>query len=320
MQLPEYILRRFVQILPLILVVIVLNFVLIQLAPGDVALIMAGEEPDPAYVESIRQKYGLDRPVYEQLLVYLGRVLQGDLGDSYRYREPVLQVIRRHIGPTLLLMITSLFIASAVGTLVGTFLAPRAGSATDVGVSVGAIMSFSIPVFWLGLMLILLFSIRLGWLPASGMRSMLASDRQGSTTLDVLHHLILPASTLSLVWLGQYVRLARSSVLQVLNEDFITTSRAVGYEHSTIIGHALRNALLPIVSVLGIELGLAVGGAVLTETVFSWPGMGRIVYQAILARDTPLIMGAYIVMSIFVALMSLVVDLLYAALDPRVVY
>jgi peptide/nickel transport system permease protein len=320
-QLQKYLVRRLLQLIPVILVVIVLNFVLMQLAPGDITYILAGEEPDPEYVEYLRHKYGLDRPIHEQLFVYMGRVLQGDLGDSYRYREPVLSVIGRHLAPTLLLMITSLFMASVIGTAIGTFLAPRAGSPTDVTVSILAVSSYSIPVFWLGLMLILLFAIRLDWFPVSGMYDVLRSNKGIDRVLDVLYHLVLPALTLSLVWLGQYVRLARSSVLQVLNEDFITAVRAVGFRPNTIlVHHALRNALLPIVSVLGIQLGLAIGGAVLTETVFAWPGLGRVIYEGILARDTPLIMGAYVVMSVCVALASLLADLLYASLDPRVVY
>lgn len=321
MQLQRYVARRVLQLIPMVLVVIVLNFVLMQLAPGDVAYIMAGEEPNPEYLAMIREKYGLDRPLHEQLFKYLANVLQGDLGRSYRYRQPVLEVIGRHIGPTLLLMLTSLLVAFSVGTIIGTLIAPKAGSPVDVTVSSLGVVSYSIPVFWLGLMLILVFAVRLKWLPFGGMRSVLGPKEGLPMLLDVLRHLALPALTLSAVWLGQYIRLARSSVMQVLNEDFITSVRAVGFSSGTILTrHALRNAFLPIISVFGLQVGLALGGAVLTETVFSWPGLGRMVYEAILARDIPLMMGTYIVLSVCVAAASLITDLVYASLDPRVEY
>lgn len=319
MRLPRYLIRRILQLIPMVLVVIVLNFLLMQLAPGDVAYIMAGEEPDPAYLAHVREQYGLDKPVLQQMFIYLGQIVQGDLGLSYRYRKPVIEVIGRYVGPTVLLMFTSLTISFVVGVVFGTLLARRRGSTTDVVGSVLAVALYSIPVFWLGLMLILFFSIRLGWFPFGGMRTILGPKEGLPALLDLLKHMALPALTLSTVWLGQYVRLARSSVVQVLNEDFITSVRAIGFGPRVIlVRHALRNALLPVVSVFGLQLGLALSGAVLTETVFSWPGLGRMIYEGILARDTPVIMGAYIVLSICVAIASLLTDLVYVALDPRV--
>lgn len=321
MNLQRYLIRRLLQFVPMILVVIILNFVLIQLAPGDVAYIMAGDEASPEYIAQVREKFGLDKPVLEQLVIYLGRVLQLDLGNSYRFSEPVIDVIGRHLGPTLLLMLTSMSVAVVLGVGIGTFMARRAGSLPDVLASVISVGTYSIPVFWLGLMAILLFAIQLRWLPASGMRSMLGPREGLPMILDVASHLILPALTLSAVWIGQYLRLARTSVLQVLGEDFIVTSRAVGFRPRTVLmRYALPNAMLPIVSVLGLQIGLSLGGAVLTETVFGWPGLGRMLYDAVLARDIPLIMGAYIVLSVTVAATSLLTDLLYASLDPRVEY
>jgi peptide/nickel transport system permease protein len=319
MRLRRYLLARILQLVPVLLVVVVLNFVLIHLAPGDVTLIMAGENPDPEYMAAIRQRFGLDQPLHIQLFTYISRVLQLDLGYSFRYSQPVLSIIVERIPATLLLVLSSMALAAVVGTLVGTATARRAGTRTDAWVSGVAVGTYSIPVFWLGLMLILFFSLRLGWFPPSGMTNVIGVGPGLARYVDICHHLILPMMALSTVWFGQYVRIARSSVLQVLSEDFVTTARAIGYpERQVLFGHVLRNALLPIVTVLGVQLGLVLGGAVLTETVFAWPGLGQLVYDAVLARDTPLIIGVYVVMGVCVVASSLIVDLVYAILDPRV--
>ncbi len=321
MRLRRYLLIRLGQLIPVLLTVIVLNFVLVHLAPGDVALIMAGESPDPVYIQSIRERFGLDRPLHVQLLTYLTRVLQGDLGNSFRLQRPVTAIIAERAPATLLLVLSSLILAAVGGTVVGTWTARRVGSHLDAWLSAIAVGTYSVPVFWLGLMLILLFGIRLAWLPPSGMRNVLGVSPGLPRVLDLLQHMVLPVFTLSMVWFGQYVRIARSSVLQVLSEDFVTTARAIGYSgRQVLFGHVLRNALLPVVTVLGLQLGLILAGAVLTETVFAWPGLGQLIYEAILARDTPLIVGAYVIMGVCVVLASLLVDFVYAALDPRVNY
>lgn len=319
MRLRRYLLVRVLQLVPVVLAVVVLNFVLIHLAPGDVALIMAGENPDPVYMAAIRERFGLDRPPLAQLVTYVNRVLHGDLGDSFRYRQPVVSIIVERMPATLLLVLSSMALAAVVGTLVGTVIARRAGTRLDDWVSGVAVGTYSIPVFWLGLMLILFFAIRLGWFPPSGMTTVTGVGPGLARYLDIGHHLILPMLTLSTVWFGQYVRITRSSVLQVLSEDFVTTARAIGYpERQILFGQVLPNALLPVVTVLGLQLGLALAGAVLTETVFAWPGLGQLVYDAVLARDTPLIVGAYVVTGLCVVAASLIVDLVYAILDPRV--
>ena len=319
MKLRRYVFYRVLQLVPVALVVIVLNFLLIHLAPGDVSILLAGEDADPAYMAAIRATYGLDRPFHEQLLRYLYQVLTGDLGLSFRSRAPVMDEIMARVPATLLLVGTSLVIAVTLGTLIGTLIARRPGGLLDSLVSVLSISLFSIPVFWLGLMLILYFAVELRWLPSSGMGSV-GGPREGiARILDVARHMVLPALTLSTVWIGQYVRLARTSVAEVMAENYIVTARAIGYSETTVLlRHGLRNALLAVVTVLGLQIGLALTGAVLTETVFSWPGLGRLIYEAILARDTPVIMGAFILMSFTVALASLATDLIYAALDPRV--
>ncbi len=319
MRLRRYVLLRALQLIPVTLVVIVINFLLIHLAPGDVSIILAGENPDPAYLEAVRERYGLDRPFLEQLWRYLVQVGSGDLGLSFRSREPVLGEILDRVPATLLLVGTSLTLSVVLGTWIGAWIARRPGSALDSAVSASAVALFSVPVFWLGLMLILLLSVRLPIFPAMGMASVDGPRGGIGRVLDVAQHLVLPALALMTVSNGQYVRLARTAVAEAMGESYVTTARAIGFPERTVLMHyALRNALLPVVTVLGLQLGLILTGAVLTETVFSWPGLGRLLYDAILARDTPVIMGAFVVMSATVALASLVTDLVYAALDPRV--
>lgn len=319
MRLRRYIVLRALQLIPVTLVVIVLNFLLIHLAPGDISLILAGETADPAYLASVRERFGLDQPFHVQLWRYLVQVASGDLGISLRSREPVFAEIMSRVPATLLLVGTSLALSVVLGTWIGTWIARRPGSALDSWVSALAVALFSVPVFWLGLMLILLFAVRIPLLPAMGMASV-DGPREGiGRMLDIAQHLVLPVLALMTVSLGQYVRLARSAVAEVMGEGYITTVRAIGFPDRTILmRYALRNALLPVVTVLGLQLALVLTGAVLTETVFSWPGLGRLLYDAILARDTPVIMGAFIIMSVTVAIASLATDLVYAALDPRV--
>ena len=319
MRLLRYFLLRLLQMFPIALFIVIINFALIQMAPGDVSILLAGEGADPEYMASVRERYGLDQPLYQQLLAYIGQLAQGDLGLSFRTREPVIGIIAERIPATLLLAGTALIVASVAGVAIGAIMARRPGSAVDTAVTTLSISLFSIPVFWLGLMLILLFAVNLRWLPSSGMVS-ISGPREGmGYLLDIGRHLILPALSLSAVWLGQYVRLSRASVSETLAEPYVTTARAIGFPERQVMSRfALRNAMLPIVTVLGLELGLLLSGAVLTETVFSWPGLGRLIYEAILSRDTPVIMGAFLIMSFTVMLAALVTDLVYAALDPRV--
>ncbi|CAH1656697.1 MULTISPECIES: ABC transporter permease [unclassified Chelatococcus] len=319
MRLQRYILFRLAQVLPVAFVIIIINFALIHLAPGDVSIILAGEDANPEYMAAVRERYGLDLPLPQQLLNYLMQIASGDLGLSYRTREPVLDVILERVPATLLLAGTSLVLAAILGTAIGAFVARRPGSALDTSVTSLSISLFSIPVFWLGLMLILLFAVKLRWFPSTGMVTV-GGPREGiGRVMDIVWHMVLPVLALATVWLGQYVRLARASVADVLAESYVTTGRAIGFsEPQILMKFGLRNALLPIITVLGLEIGVLLTGAVLTETVFSWPGLGRLIYEAILARDTPIIMGAFIIMSFTVMIASLVTDVLYAALDPRV--
>nr|WP_281352397.1 ABC transporter permease [Phytoactinopolyspora alkaliphila] len=215
----------------------------------------------------------------------------------------------------------ALVVAAVGGTLVGTLLGRHAGTRFDAAASVVAVGAYSIPVFWLGLMMILVFSVTLGWFPSSGMTSPVPPEGWIAQAADVAHHLVLPAGALATVWFGEYVRLSRASVSNVLAEDYITAARGTGYsERNILVKHALRNAMLPITTVFGLQLAALLAGAVLTETVFAWPGLGRLLFDAVLARDMPVIMGAYIAMSVTVVIATLLTDIAYARLDPRVVY
>jgi peptide/nickel transport system permease protein len=318
----QYVLWRVLQMIPVVLAIIVINFTLIHLAPGDPAVVLAGEYASAEYIQAIRDAYGLEEPLPQQLVTYLVRVLQLDLGRSYSYNRPVADIIATRIPATLLLVVTAQLLGVLVGTLIGTYSAKVYPSRTDSFLSILSLGSYSMPVFWLGLMMILLFGVRLKWLPTSGMFDV-TSDAEGIAALgDLLRHLVLPVASLMLGWtVPTFVRLARASVIEISREDFMITARAKGLDENVIyFKHALRNALLPTVTMAGLYLGLTLTGAVLTETVFSWPGIGRLMYEAVLSRDYPLLMGIFIFSSFLVVAASLLTDLAYAILDPRVSY
>lgn len=321
MRIGRYMARRLAQLVPVLLAIVVIEFALIHLAPGDVARIMAGENQDPAYIEAVRQRLGLDQPLPIQFLTYLLGLLQGNLGDSFTYGRPVASVIAERVPATLLLLGTSVVLAAVLGTAAGTLLSRRVGTRIDTFASLIAVGFYSIPVFWLGLVLILVFGVWLRVLPTSGMMSPGGSTGPLGTPGDIAAHLILPVFALGTVFFGQYLRLARTTVREALREDYVTAARAAGFSERTIVfRHALPNALLPIVTVFGLHMGLVLAGAILTETVFSWPGLGTLLYQAILARDIPLVTGTYFVVGVTVLLASFLTDLVYAWLDPRVEY
>lgn len=315
----RYILRRSIEIVPVVFAIIVISFTIVHLVPGDVAIVMAGESTDPDFIEAVREAYGLNKPLHEQFFIYFSKVVQGDLGYSYMRGRPVLDMITERMPATFLLILTSLSFAGVIGTLVGALSAKKLLSKRDTFVSTLSIVSHSIPSFWLGLMLIILFSLYLGWFPTSGFSTTDATLAGWDRIVDILRHLFLPALTLGIYFVGQYVRLARASVAEVIAEDYVTACRTIGYKENTIfIKHALRNALLPITTVMGLQLGIAVAGATLTETVFAWPGIGRLIYVAIISRDYPVILGSFIIIGIMVAISTVVVDIIYCLLDPRV--
>jgi peptide/nickel transport system permease protein len=297
-----------------------LNFTLIRLAPGDPAAVIAGESgaADAAFLAQIRKEYGLDQPLQMQAANYLRRLAVLDLGVSYRSNRPVAEMITERLPATLLLTGTALLVAVVVGTTLGIVSARASGSWGDLLIGSTAMLCYAMPVFWVGLLLVLLFSVALGWFPAFGMMSLV--PRQGmSRVLDILHHLVLPALTLALLQLAVYVRLARSSTLEVLHRDFVRSAYAKGLsDHQVMRLHVLRNAVLPTVTMAGLQIGHLVGGAVVVETVFAWPGIGRLAFDALAQRDYGVILGVFFVSSVIVVLANLATDLALRGVDPRI--
>ena len=314
--------KRLVYALILILAVLVLNFLLIHLAPGDPAEVIAGESGGATeeMLAEIRSSYGLDKPLHEQLGIYLYKAAQGDLGNSFYYNQPVTELILGRIGQTLLLVITALTMAAVVGTLLGVLASRNPQGIVSNLVSLLALFGYSAPIFWTGLMLIILFASIIPIFPISGM---VDPRLYGASTwtwlLDVLHHLVLPAFTLGFVYIAQYARLTRASMIEVMGSDYIRTARAKGVAERVVYGHhALRNAILPVITIIGLQFGTIVSGAVLVETVFSWPGLGTLAFDSILARDYPTVLGILFFSSLMVIVANLVTDLVYGLIDPRI--
>lgn len=318
----KFVIRRALTGLLTIIIVFALNFVIIQMAPGDpITTLMGKENNSPEMRAALEEKYGLDKPLPMQLVSYLQTAMKGDLGTSIIYNRPVSEMIGEKVGATVLLGLTAALLAAVIGTIMGIFAARRQGGAYDA-VSSGVSYAFnSMPAFWLGLMLIILFSSILGWFPSYGMTDNRASYTGMAYMVDVLKHMFLPVLTLTLVLIPQYFRIAKSSVLQTSNEDFITTLRATGMSEKKIFNkYIFRNAILPTITIFGISMAYLITGVTLIEIVFAWPGMGRLMMTAITQRDYPTLMGIYLIMSISVAVVMLIVDIVYAMLDPRIRY
>ena len=313
--------RRLVQLVPVVLAIASFNFILIHLAPGDAADVLAGQGGYSTleYIAELRHEFGLDKPLYQQYLIYMGKVLTLDLGFSPVQQKPVLDLVLERLSATLILVTSAIAMAVGFGILLGILSAARRGTLADTLVTVGALVFYATPAFWFGLMLIVAFSLKLDLFPSSGMET-IASGKIGlAYALDVAHHLILPSVTMALYYLAIYTRLMRASMLEVLNLDFVRTARAKGLTERTIAWkHAARNALLPVVTVAGLQIGHFMGGSVLVETIFGWPGLGRLVFDALMQRDSNLLMGIFLMSSVFVVLMNLLADLLYGVLDPRI--
>ena len=315
--------RRLLQLVPVIAAIAALNFVLVHLAPGDVAQLLAGQsgQATAEYVNQLRHEFGLDRPLLEQFAIYLGHLARFDLGYSYVQQTPVLTLILDRLPATLLLMVSAITLALGLGIAFGVAAARRFGSPVDNLISVGALVVYATPVFWLGLILIVLFSVDLRLLPPDGMTDTRTTHTGLAYALDVLRHLVLPAVTLALFYVAVYARLMRSSMLEVLGRDFITAARAKGLTERTIAwSHAAPNAILPVVTIAGVMFGNMLGGSILVETVFGWPGLGRLIFDALLQRDLNLLLGILFVSSLVVVAANLVVDLAYGLLDPRIVH
>ena len=320
-RLARYILRRVAQGFVILAFVAVANFALLQCAPGDLVDVLAGEASvaDAAYLAELRRKFGLDQSAPVQLAHYLGQVVRGDLGYSFRNNRTVASLILDRVPATLLLMVTSLLASIALAIVLGATAARYVNRWPDRVISVTALLAYATPVFWIGLMMIVLFSVKLQLLPSGGLLTLGRDLRGGAWIADLLGHLLLPCLTLSLFYVASFTRLMRASMLEVVRLDYIRTARAKGLSARRVItGHALRNAVLPLVTMAGVQAAAMMGGAVVVETVFAWPGIGRLAIEAILQRDFNLLMGILLVSSLLVIVVNLVVDLAYAALDPRI--
>lgn len=320
-RLVRYIGLRILQIAPTLLLVLVTAFVLLKMAPGDLVQVIAGESggASPEYLARLRESFGLDAPLHSQFLHYIRAVLSGDLGFSYRNNTPVVTLLLGRLPATLLLAASALFISVVIGVGAGVVAATYRGRWPDYVISFAGLMIYATPVFLVGIGLILLFSVALPWLPVGGFADVQGTGEGWQHARSIARHLILPAMTLGMAYAAIYLRLTRGVMLEVQTQDFIRTARAKGISQARLIWrHALRNALLPLVTVIGMQTGAMLGGAIIVETVFAWPGLGRLAFEALQQRDYNLLAGLILCSGLVVIMMNLVIDLVYGVLDPRV--
>ncbi|MFT5510284.1 MAG: peptide/nickel transport system permease protein [Hyphomicrobiaceae bacterium] len=321
MKIARFILARLAKSVIVLLAIVILNFCLIHAAPGDPAAVMAGEAgaTDEIFLQQLQEKFGLDQPFHVQLGNYLWGIVRFDLGFSCRQEAPVLDLILDRLPATLLLTGTAFFISIVLGIFAGAMAAIRVGRWADTVITTMALLFYATPLFWIALMAVLLFSLQLDWLPAYGFETVGGGYTGFERWLDIARHLVLPSVTLGLFFTAIYARMTRASMLETAGEDFVKTARAKGLTEGKITRrHVLRNAILPVVTLAGLQAGQIVGGAVLTETVFAWPGIGRLMFEALLQRDYNLLLGVFLVSSAMVLLFNLITDLLYMVVDPRI--
>lgn len=316
-----YILRRLLHGVPIVLAIVVANFFLIRLAPGDAAQVLAGEAgaATEQYMQQIRSQFGLDRPLAVQFFSYMKNILVFDLGYSFRHGRTVASLILERLGATALLMSVSMVLSIGMGILLGTIAARRNRSLAAASIMLIAIVSYATPLFWVGLMLIIVFSINLGWFPTSGLATVGLDATGLAYATDVAHHLVLPAITLSFFYMALYTRLMRASMLETLRMDFVRTAHAKGLSERKIVRrHVLRNAILPVFTMAGVQVSGMLGGSVIVESVFGWPGLGLLAFEALFARDLNLLLGIFFLSSILVVITNALVDLAYTVIDPRI--
>lgn len=329
----RFIARRLVQMVPVLLGVSLVVFVLVRLIPGDPAQILLGQTASPERVAQLRAQLGLDQPLPVQYALYIRGALQGNLGDSLLTGRPVTEELRERLPATIELTLAAMLVAVLVGIPVGVIAAVRQYSLLDRVTSVLALIGVSMPIFWLAMILIVFFGVRLRWFPFPGRITVPVEERTGFVLLDALLtgnwagfrdgflHLVMPAVALGTIPMAVITRMTRSSVLEILGEDYIRTAYAKGLRPGRVIfRHALRNALLPVITVVGLQFGLLMGGAVITETIFAWPGVGQIAYESIYRRDYAMIQAVVLYGAALFVLVNLLVDVLYAVADPRVRY
>jgi peptide/nickel transport system permease protein len=317
----RYIWVRVIQMVPTLLLIILTAFVLLKMAPGDLVQVIAGESggASPEYIARLRESFGLDAPLHIQFIHYISAVFQGDLGFSFRNNVSVATLLMSRLPATLLLATAALFISVVVGIGCGVIAATYRGKWQDHAISISALLIYATPVFLTGIGLILLFSVALPWLPIGGFADAYGINTPWQRAASVARHLVLPALTLGTAYAAIYIRLTRGAMLEVQTLDFVRTARAKGVSPYRVIWrHSLRNALLPLVTVIGMQSGAMLGGAILVETVFAWPGLGRLAFEALQQRDYNLLAGLILCSGAVVIVMNLLVDLVYGLLDPRV--
>jgi peptide/nickel transport system permease protein len=317
----QFLFWRLIKGVAVLLAVVVLNFTILRLAPGDPALVLAGEQgaADAAFVDQIRADFGLDRSIPEQLGIYIRSLATFDLGLSFREQRPIARIIGERLPATLLLTLTALAISLLVGVPLGALAARRPHGPLDVALTTISTAFFAMPLFWTGLLAIILFSVWLNWLPSYGMVTVGAPSGGLAELLDVLRHLTLPALTLALFYVAIYLRVTRAAVIEVIGSDFVRTARATGLPAARIWRqHILRNALLPVITFASLQAGHLIGGSIIVETVFAWPGIGRLAFDALLQRDYNLLLSIFFASSVIVMVFNLLADGLYAFVDPRI--
>lgn len=307
----KYTLKRLLQLIPTLLIVVLIIFVITRVVPGNPAAVMLGPQASVQDVEKLEEELGLNNSIWTQMLDYLKGLLKGDLGKSYYYNEPVIDIISERFPNTLLLSVFSMFLSLLIGIPAGVISATKQYSKFDYITMVLALIGISMPVFWLGLMLVLIFSVKLGWLPSVGIGE--------AGFIDGLKHIILPGLSLAIISAGVFARFTRSSMLDIIKEDYIKTARAKGLKEKIVIWkHAFKNALPPIITIIGIQFSSLLSGAILTETIFSWPGMGKLIVDSIEKRDYSLVQGGVLFVAFVYVVINLIVDISYALLNPKV--
>ncbi|SDI40050.1 ABC transporter permease [Lutimaribacter saemankumensis] len=317
----SYALRRLIQSIPVVILIMIGTFLLLKLAPGDTVDALVGDMggADAAFIERLRAEYGLDQPVWVQLWRYMVKLASFDFGWSFVYEQPVATVLLDRLGNTLLLMATSLSLAFTIGVALGAIAARRVYSLTDNVISTLGLIFYATPSFFLSLMMMLVFSVKLGWLPVGGIKTIAGFYTGWDHVLDVARHLVMPTAALSLIYLSFYLRLMRASVLEVADLDYVRTAKAKGAgEARLMFHHIMRNALLPVVTLLGLQFSTVLGGSVVVETIFTLPGLGQLAYQSVVQRDMNTLMGIIFLCAIIVVIVNFVTDLLYARLDSRI--
>jgi len=316
----SYLLERLAWAMPIVLAIVIINFLIVHIVPGDPVEALVGDFPTPpGYADQVRRQFGLDRPIAHQLGLYLGNVAQGNLGFSFANRQAVLPLILSRAKLTLLLMLPAMTLAAVLGVVLALAAAPRAGGLCDGAITALSLAGHSLPIFWLGQLLVLLFAVNLKWLPAQGAITLRNQPTGLAALADMLRHLVLPALSVTIYYVAVVARVARASVLEAISQDFVLTARAKGLSRRAVLWrHVLPNGLIPVVTVIGYNFGYSLTGAILVETVFAWPGIGNLFLSSIGNRDYPVLQGIFLVTALTVVIANLLTDLLYGALDPRV--